>query len=85
MRRKYSQARLQPIGDILFSAFKKRGMAAKLEENALFKLWPKAVGAQIAAADATRQLACRNSFCKNNLFRLGAATAFHERMTSGKK
>lgn len=24
-------------------------MAAKLEENALFKLWPKAVGAQIAA------------------------------------
>jgi hypothetical protein len=49
MRKKYSQARLQPIGDILFSAFKKRGMAAKLEENAIVKLWPQAVGAQIAA------------------------------------
>ena len=48
MRKKYSQKRLQPIGDILFSAFKKRGMAAKLEENALLKLWPEAVGAQIA-------------------------------------
>ena len=40
---------MQPIGDILFSALKKRGMAAKLEENAFFKLWPQAVGAQIAA------------------------------------
>jgi len=49
MRKKYSQARLQPIGEILFSAFKKRGLAARLEENALMKLWPKAVGAQIAA------------------------------------
>lgn len=49
MRRKNFQRRLQPIGDILFSALKKRGMAARLEENAFFKLWPKAVGAQIAA------------------------------------
>jgi len=49
MRRKKFQRRLQPIGDILFSALKKRGMAAKLEENAFFKLWPQAVGAQIAA------------------------------------
>lgn len=49
MRKRYSQRRLQSIGEILFSALKKRGLAAKLEENALFKLWPKAVGAQIAA------------------------------------
>ena len=49
MRKKNPRARLQPIGDILFAAMKKRGLAAKLEENALFKLWPKAVGAQIAA------------------------------------
>jgi hypothetical protein len=49
MRKKYFKARLQPISEILFTALKKRGMAAQLEENALFKLWPKAVGAQIAA------------------------------------
>lgn len=49
MRRKNYQARLQSIGEILFSTLKKRGMAAKLEENTIFKLWPKAVGAQIAA------------------------------------
>lgn len=49
MRRKYRHARLQPIGEILFSALKKRGLAVKSEENVLFKLWPKAVGAQIAA------------------------------------
>ncbi len=32
----------------MFSAFKRRGMAAKLEENAVLKLWPKAVGEQIS-------------------------------------
>lgn len=49
MRRKYRHTRLQPIGEILFSSLKKRGLVIKREENALFKLWPKAVGAQIAA------------------------------------
>lgn len=49
MRRKYSKTRLQPIGEILFSALKKRGLAVNVEENTLFKFWPKAVGAQIAA------------------------------------
>jgi hypothetical protein len=48
MRRKSHQPRLQSIGEILFSALKRRGMAAKLEENAVLKLWPKAVGQQIA-------------------------------------
>jgi predicted nucleic acid-binding Zn ribbon protein len=48
MRRKNHQTRLQSIGEILFSAFKRRGMAAKLEENAVLKLWPRAVGGQIA-------------------------------------
>ncbi len=48
MRRKNPQARPQPIGEILFSAFKKRGMAAPLQDNAFIKLWPKAVGEQIA-------------------------------------
>lgn len=47
MRRRNHQARLQPIGEILFTAFKRRGMAAKLEENAVLKFWPKAVGKQI--------------------------------------
>jgi predicted nucleic acid-binding Zn ribbon protein len=49
MRKRYTKRRLQPIGDILFAVLKKRGMAAKLEENALAKLWPKAVGEKIAA------------------------------------
>jgi len=49
MRKKHSQARLQPIGEILSSAFRKRGLGGRLEENAILKLWPKAVGAQIAA------------------------------------
>lgn len=48
MRRKNHQQRLQSIGEILYSAFKRRGMAAKLEENAVLKLWPKAVGRQIS-------------------------------------
>ncbi|PKN76881.1 MAG: hypothetical protein CVU52_02920 [Deltaproteobacteria bacterium HGW-Deltaproteobacteria-10] len=48
MRKKNNQTRLQSIGEILFSTFKRRGMAEKLEENAVLKFWPKAVGRQIA-------------------------------------
>ena len=48
MRRRTNRSRLQPIGEILFATFKKRGMAAKLEENSIFKFWPKAVGEKIA-------------------------------------
>ena len=40
---------MQSIGDVLFSILKKRGMTSKIEENALRKLWPKAVGTQIAS------------------------------------
>lgn len=36
------------MGDILLAAMKKRGLAGKLAENSLFKLWPKAVGPKIA-------------------------------------
>lgn len=49
MARRKQQKNLQPIGEVLLSVLKKRGMASKIEENALFKLWPKAVGPQIAA------------------------------------
>jgi predicted nucleic acid-binding Zn ribbon protein len=49
MRRRKQQAQLQSIGEVLFSVLKKRGMASKLEENALLKLWPQAVGSQIAS------------------------------------
>ncbi len=31
----------------MFSSFKGKGVAAKIEENSLIKLWPKAVGQQI--------------------------------------
>ncbi|NMC90953.1 MAG: DUF721 domain-containing protein, partial [Smithella sp.] len=47
--RKHFKGHLQPVGDILLAALKKRGLAGKLEENFLFKLWPKAVGAKIAS------------------------------------
>jgi hypothetical protein len=47
MRKKNRQLRMQSIGEILFAALKRRGMATKLEENAVLKLWSKAVGRQI--------------------------------------
>ncbi|PKN50735.1 MAG: hypothetical protein CVU55_15535 [Deltaproteobacteria bacterium HGW-Deltaproteobacteria-13] len=49
MRRRKKQAQLLSIGEVLFSVLKKRGMTSKIEENALVKLWPKAVGPQIAS------------------------------------
>lgn len=49
MRRKHSHTRLQPIGEILSASLKKKGLGAKLEENTLMKLWPEAVGEQIAS------------------------------------
>jgi hypothetical protein len=49
MSKKNPQTRLQSIGEILFKALKRRGMASKLEENSLFKFWTQAVGPQIAA------------------------------------
>jgi hypothetical protein len=53
MRKNNPQVRLQSIGEILFKALKRRGMTAKLEENALLKFWPKAVGPQIASQTQT--------------------------------
>ena len=49
MRKRKQQAQLQSIGEVLFSVLKKKGMTSKIEENALLKLWPKAVGPQIAS------------------------------------
>jgi len=48
MRRK-KQNKLQSIGEVLSSVLKKKGMNSKIEENALLKLWPKAVGSQITS------------------------------------
>ncbi len=64
MRRKHSQTRLQPVGEILFAALKEKGLGAKLEENALMKLWPKAVGAQIAAQTQPDSLRAGTLFVK---------------------
>lgn len=64
MRRRYSQRRLQSIGEILFSVLKKRGMADKLAENTLIKLWPKAVGPQIAAQTEPETLRSGTLFVK---------------------
>jgi hypothetical protein len=49
MRRRKHQAQVQSIGEVLFSILKKKGMTSKIEENAILKLWPKAVGQQIAS------------------------------------
>lgn len=49
MPRKRQSTKPQPIGDVLFAVLKRKGMASKIEENILFKLWPKAVGPQIAS------------------------------------
>ncbi|MFZ2398172.1 MAG: DUF721 domain-containing protein [Smithella sp.] len=49
MQRRKQQTQLQSIGEVLFSALKKKGLNLKIEENALLKLWPKAVGPQIAS------------------------------------
>lgn len=48
MRRRNHLIQLQPIGEILYAALKRRGLAVKIEENAVLKFWPKAVGKQIA-------------------------------------
>ncbi|HON58336.1 MAG TPA: DUF721 domain-containing protein [Smithella sp.] len=48
MRRK-KQPQLIAIGDILFAAMKRKGMAERMEENLLRKLWSQAVGDQIAS------------------------------------
>jgi predicted nucleic acid-binding Zn ribbon protein len=49
MRRRNQKTPLQPIGEVLFPLLKKRGMASKIEEKALLKIWPQAVGPQIAS------------------------------------
>jgi hypothetical protein len=49
MRKRKQQTQLQSIGEVLFSVLKKKGIPSKIEENALLKLWPKAVGPQIAS------------------------------------
>lgn len=64
MRRKYSQTRLQPISDILFTLFKRRGLAAALEEKTLLKLWNKAVGPQIASQSIADSLKGKTLFVK---------------------
>jgi len=49
MGRRKQKTQLQSIGDVLFPLLKKRGMASRIEDNAIRKLWPKAVGPKIAA------------------------------------
>jgi hypothetical protein len=57
MRRKNIKSIPRPLGDILFAILKKRGLASKIEENKILKLWPMAVGDKInlqTKADAFR-------------------------------
>ncbi|HDQ03685.1 MAG TPA: DUF721 domain-containing protein [Deltaproteobacteria bacterium] len=48
MHRRNLQGKLHSLAEILFSISKKRGLPLHLEEKALLKNWPKAVGPQIA-------------------------------------
>lgn len=49
MRRRKKQTNLRPVGEVLFTILKKKGLASKIEENALLKKWPEIVGPQIAS------------------------------------
>jgi predicted nucleic acid-binding Zn ribbon protein len=64
MRKKNSQLRLQPIGEIIFPALKRRGLAVNIEGNSLMKLWPQAVGPQIARQTETDVLRGGTLFVK---------------------
>ena len=44
MRRKNFKSIPRHLGDILLPILKKRGLASKIEENQVLKLWPKAIG-----------------------------------------
>jgi predicted nucleic acid-binding Zn ribbon protein len=48
MKRK-RQPQLISVGEILFAAMKRKGMGARIEGHRLCKLWPQAVGDQIAS------------------------------------
>ena len=49
MRRKYQQAKLQRIDEILSRALKKRHVPFHAEDRHLLDIWEKAVGPQVAA------------------------------------
>lgn len=55
---------MQSIGEILYSTLKKKGLAGKLEENAILKLWPQAVGKRIARQTHPDALRNRTLFVK---------------------
>jgi len=57
MRRKNFKSIPRHLGDILLPILKKRGLASKIEENMILKLWPKAIGDKLnlqTKADAFR-------------------------------
>lgn len=64
MRKRKSQTQLLSIGEVLFSILKKRGMTSKIEERKLQKLWPEAVGPQIASQTQPDSLRNRTLFVK---------------------
>ncbi len=49
MRRRKHSTKPLAIGDVLSTAFQKRGMGPLLRDNKPIKLWPQAVGPQIAS------------------------------------
>jgi len=57
MSRKNFKSIPRHVGDILLPILKKRGLASKIEENKILKLWPKAIGDKLnlqTKADAFR-------------------------------
>jgi predicted nucleic acid-binding Zn ribbon protein len=49
MRRRFSQKKPEPLGQILQKALKRRKVPIDLEKERILSLWGKAVGPQIAA------------------------------------
>ena len=75
MRKKNSLTKPQPIGEILSAALKRNGMgggggggggALPMQEQAVIKLWPKAVGAQIAAQTQPDRLRAGTLFVRTS-------------------
>ena len=64
MRRRNNYLQMQPLGEILYAALKRRGLAARFEANADLRLWPQAVGRQIATQTKPERLRNGTLFVK---------------------
>jgi len=62
MRRRASQKKLEPLGQVLQKILKKRRVPVDMEEKRLLSLWNRAVGPQIAAQTRPRYIKGKTLF-----------------------